>query len=121
VNTDEEPVIIYGIPRDIAELVDIIIENACRYSPQGGAILVEATRIKGESRLLVTNGSRAISGEEAERILKPFTRGKDEKTHGYGLGLAIAQRIVENHRGRIIVEPSEREFRISVTLNSENS
>ena len=117
VNVPDEPVNVRGIAREIAELTDILVGNACAYVPENGTVRIDVENTDNSARLIVANASRGINEDEAERVFKPFARGRDEKTQGYGLGLAIAKRIVENHGGRIYVEPSRNEFRVVVELN----
>lgn len=89
-----------------------LLGNALKYTPRGGALSLEATVEHGAGveaglrwlRIAITDTGRGIPAEQLPYIFDPFrqTQVKDA-TGGVGLGLAIVQRIVAAHRGRIQV------------------
>jgi signal transduction histidine kinase len=92
--------------RRIEEVVTNLLENAVKYSPTGGRIEVRLQAEPGGSALLaVTDEGVGIADEELERIFQRFYQvraGTFSRGHvGLGLGLYIAQEIVERHGGRI--------------------
>ncbi|HFC98276.1 MAG TPA: HAMP domain-containing histidine kinase [Thermosulfurimonas dismutans] len=83
-----------------------VLENALRFSPPGGNIGVEWGRRDGEIFLRVRDEGPGVPAEHRERIFEPFFRlGKGP---GLGLGLALARRIAEIYRGRLLLEPTEK-------------
>jgi signal transduction histidine kinase len=54
--------------------------------------------------MLVRDNGRGISPEDQARLFRPFTRFNQVQVEGYGLGLSIVRRIVENLGGRVAVE-----------------
>lgn len=78
-----------------------LIRNAINYSGSG------QIRIQVESRqLIVCDMGRGMDPEELERLMQPFQRGRDSREGGYGLGLAIVQRLCEHSQWRLDVASS---------------
>lgn len=82
--------------------IENIVRNALRHSPDGGVIRLEAGRLPGALRLAVIDQGPGVPEAELEAIFSPFFRGGGEVSgDGYGLGLAIAKRVVLAHNGKI--------------------
>jgi signal transduction histidine kinase len=97
-----------------------IIENAVKFSDQGGAVGVKVEDIDGKAVISVANRGRRIERDELQKIFMPFYRGKHagRDIKGNGLGLTIARRVVELHGGRIdAVSDEDRGTRFTITLN----
>ena len=106
-----------GEEKSLGQLVSILLDNALKYSPPGGEITVTLAR-QGKSLLLtVANTAQTLSKELLENMFDRFYRADSSRTGtGFGLGLAIARAIVQNHRGNIICRSQEGLNRFSVTL-----
>jgi signal transduction histidine kinase len=94
------------INRVLANLMD----NAVKYTPNGGRITVSAEARPAEQILIsIANTGLTIPPEDRERIFERFTRasGGQARTRGFGLGLAFCRLAVEAHGGKIWVEPGE--------------
>jgi two-component system sensor histidine kinase BaeS len=94
-------------PDRMAQVLTNLLENALRYTPQGGKITLAAGRSLAGVRLSVTDQGPGIEPEEMSRIFERFYRvDKSRQRHegGSGLGLAIARSIVMGHQGRIWAE-----------------
>ncbi len=85
--------------------IENVVRNALRHSPAGGRIQIEAKRIGGD-RIAVTVADQGPGVPETEltNIFQPFFRSEASVGEGYGLGLAIAHRVLENMNGRIEAE-----------------
>ncbi len=92
----------------LRQLIAILLDNACKYSPEGGTIRVTlqpdgAKRL----RLSVFNTGEPIPQPDLERIFQRFYRRDPARVQGgYGLGLAIARDIARQHGGRLWAESS---------------
>ncbi|MGC9347790.1 MAG: PAS domain S-box protein [Anaerolineae bacterium] len=91
----------------IAEVLHNLLDNAVKYSPKGGEIVVRG-RIRGdEAEIGVQDHGIGIPPADVERVFERFYRGESEihkHTAGVGLGLAVCRGIIEAHGGRIWVE-----------------
>lgn len=87
----------------IKELVEILLDNAIKYSKKKGTINLYLKK-DGQIILLVENEGEAIPKGEEEKIFERFYRvdkARNRKDNRYGLGLAIAKNIVLLHKGKI--------------------
>ena len=90
----------------IIQVLDNLVSNAIKYSDPGSAIRVSVRGHGDHVELRVADQGQGISAEQLGRLFEPFARGQTRPTGGErssGLGLAIVQRIVEGHGGRIEV------------------
>ncbi|GAB4540042.1 MAG: GAF domain-containing protein [Anaerolineales bacterium] len=98
------------VDADMASRVLInLIENACKFTPAGGVIQVDAQPMPdGFVQFSVRDSGPGISQADAERIFEKFTRLRSaEKTTGLGIGLAFCRLAVRAHGGNIWVESAE--------------
>jgi signal transduction histidine kinase len=95
----------------MSQLLVLLVDNAIKYTPQGGsvAVMLKDETVKGQRWLTieVKDDGIGISTEALPRIFDRFyrqDRARSRETGGHGLGLAIAKEIVEAGRGTIQVE-----------------
>jgi len=92
-----------------------LVHNAIKFTPDGGRIWVQASRLDGDIMLEVGDTGRGIPPEDLPRVFERFFRGdRSRASGGTGLGLAIAKHVVEAHGGRIWVESEGRTGRGAV-------
>lgn len=99
-------------PRKIQRVLNNLIGNAIRYTPEGGAIHLSARQMGGFVAIKVADNGEGIAASELERIFEPFYRtehSRGRESGGTGLGLAIARGMVEMHGGRLTVVSREGE------------
>ncbi|HZC44721.1 MAG TPA: ATP-binding protein [Acidobacteriaceae bacterium] len=91
----------------IQRLLDILLENASRYTPPGGSITLRATADSERVLLEVRDTGIGISGEHLPRLFQRFYRVDSVRSRqlgGSGLGLALAKWIADQHQATLIVE-----------------
>lgn len=103
----EEPLSpIFGDEGTLTEVLINLGNNAIKYSYAGSQVLIKANEADDHVMISITDTGVGISKEDLPFIFDDFYRGKTSQTgeRGYGLGLALSQRIVEIHNGSISVE-----------------
>ncbi len=93
-----------GDEKALAKLVSILLDNAMKYSPEGGTVELILERAGKNARLTVKNSTRPMERGNADRLFGRFTRAdlsRSTESGGFGLGLAIARAVTEAHRGTI--------------------
>ncbi len=99
--------LILGDSNRLAELVDNLLENAIKYTPDGKCIEIALAVDNGDVQLVVQDEGIGIDEQDYVKIFKRFYRGNNavkSRTKGTGLGLAICKSIVKAHHGEIGVE-----------------
>lgn len=94
----------------IVQVVESLLENAVKYSPGGGEIVVRLGRTGGWAVVTVSDPGIGIPAAELEKIFTPFFRGSNASIHnfsGLGLGLYLSRTIVENHGGTLTAHSAE--------------
>lgn len=101
-----EPAPVNADPALIKQAVRILVDNAVRYTPEGGSIRLSAGMTDGRAFFEVQDGGIGIAEEDVPRIFDRFFRADPARTRasgGTGLGLSIARWIVERHDGHFEV------------------
>jgi PAS domain S-box-containing protein len=94
----------------LVQLLDNLLSNALKFTPEGGRIDVSVSAQNGHAVLEVADTGMGIPRSEQERLFERFYRASTataQAVPGTGLGLAIAKAIVDAHGGRIEVESDE--------------
>ena len=107
VEVDPEPAMLSGDPVRVRQLVTILVDNAIRHSPRGGAVTVRV-RVEGAvAALEVSDQGPGLRPEDMPHVFDRFYRAPGAPSGGTGLGLAIARWVVERHAGRIGVRNAD--------------
>ncbi len=93
-----------------------LVDNACKYSPAGGAIKVWSKKEKNTLHVSISNHCSQISKEDMDRIFEPFFRVDPTEKSGGGLGLAITKKIIEKHGGTIKAISTGQGLEMSILL-----
>ena len=100
-----EPVWVEGDPVRLAQILANLINNAAKYTPDGGRIWLSASRIDdGEIAISVRDNGGGIAPELLARMFEMFSRGDRSGPRGQGglgIGLALARRLAEMHGGTL--------------------
>ena len=100
-NTSLEPTTINGVPSRLERAVANLLENAVKWSPEGGKIDVELE----DGELRVRDHGPGIDPEDLDRVFDRFYRAPAARSvPGSGLGLAIVRQVVEEHGGSVSAE-----------------
>lgn len=101
-----------GNEGQLRQLGVILMDNACKYAGEGGRVKVSLSKQTEGILLKINNTGTPISQEHLAHIFDRFYRAESARTRetgGYGLGLSIANTIVETHNGKITATSNEKE------------
>ena len=122
----ERPVVIAGDGEALRELVDNLVSNAIKYTPEGGRVTVRLAVEGTHAVLSVEDTGIGIALEDQGRIFERFyrvDRARSRQLGGTGLGLSIAKHVVLVHGGNISLKSSPGRgttFRVQIPLAREN-
>lgn len=90
-------------PQHLQQVVQILLDNGQKYSEEGGTVWLTLSRQGKRNLLMVTTPGETLTPEQCRDVFKRFYRADTARCSdgSYGLGLSIAQRIIEQHGGRI--------------------
>lgn len=98
-----------GAPELLRVLLRNLVDNAVKYSPEGGRVDVTLRTAGGKPCVVVEDNGPGIAEDERERVFDRFHRGaRQAETLGSGLGLAIVRTIAERHRATVSLGRSQR-------------
>jgi signal transduction histidine kinase len=97
---------LHGVKSELIEVFVILLDNAIKYSPEKKNILISAESEEKKVKIHVLDQGYGIVPEDLPNIFNRFYRSDKSrsKTEGYGLGLSIAKKIINNHKGTISVK-----------------
>ena len=99
-----------GSEQHIKQMAAIFIDNALKYSKDGGTVRVSLTTENGRPVFSVYNTGKGVKDSEKDKIFERFYRSdasRNRATGGYGLGLAIAKSIIDKHKFKVSVDNIE--------------
>lgn len=106
----DDGITVRGSERHIKQMTGIFIDNALKYSKDGGTVRISLSQDGGKAVLSVYNTGPGIKDSEKNRLFERFYRSDESRnrtTGGYGLGLAIAKSIIDKHKFKVAVENDE--------------
>lgn len=115
----EDEVWITGARERLVSLIDNLIENAVKYSPEGGRIQVDVRAGDRVVQLRVSDAGPGIPVELQERVFDRFFRDPNQVQSGSGLGLAIVKAVAQQHNSSVNLTTSA-EGGLLVTVDFPN-
>jgi signal transduction histidine kinase/ActR/RegA family two-component response regulator len=104
VNTASTPIWLFGDFARLAQVVGNLVNNAAKYTQEGGRIEVTAMAHQGAAVIEVKDNGSGIDPRLLPRVFELFVQGErslDRSQGGLGVGLTLVQRLVEMHQGRV--------------------
>jgi len=112
------PASISGDPILLAQALGNLIDNALKYAPENGAIVVAACKHgDGNAEISVTDNGPGIADSEKGKVVQRFYRGDASRgTPGVGLGLSLVQAVAKLHGSSLVLSDQKPGLRAAVTL-----
>lgn len=110
----------------LAQILTNLVSNANKYTPEGGAIIVHATRDNDMIEIKIEDNGLGMTPEDQQKLFSKFFRSADDKVReapGTGLGLSITKNLIELQGGKIWFESEFRKgtsFYFTVPINPNN-
>jgi signal transduction histidine kinase len=89
-------------PAETDDMLTAVVENAIKFSPRGGAVIMRVRLEHGHAVVEVSDQGPGITAEDVPHVARPFFQGRSARG-GYGLGLAIARAVAERHGGQLLI------------------
>jgi signal transduction histidine kinase len=105
-----EPLLVDADRDRLAQVLGNLLSNAIKYSPEGGEVEVRSAQVDGDAWVWIRDHGLGVPRDHQDRLFTKFFRGEAGRTRGIagtGLGLVLAQQIVEAHGGVIGFESEE--------------
>jgi signal transduction histidine kinase len=119
VATLEGPAPVLGDRELLRRAVENVLRNAIRHAPEGTTVELDFRKTPDLATITVRDHGTGVPNEALDRIFNPFFRVDDDRSRasgGVGLGLAIARRAIDIHRGRIGAENAGPGLRVVIEL-----
>ena len=103
----------------LSKAIENVIRNAMHYTASGSTVRVKLFELENVWLIEVEDAGPGIPDEDLERIFQPFYRideARQRETGGFGLGLSIARRAVEQHGGSIFAANTGQGLQVSISL-----
>ena len=123
----DSAMIINGDAQAISQLVDNLIDNAIKYTENGGTVSVKLEKENNTAKFTVEDSGIGINPQDQQRIFERFYRvdkARSRELGGTGLGLSIVKNIAEEHDGNVTVASNPgmgSTFTITLPLNQKQS
>ena len=103
-----DTLIVRGNHELLHRAIENVVRNALRHSPSGGVVRIAAGATGNRLRVSISDQGAGVPEDELEKIFRPFYRANDQTAgDGYGLGLAIAKKVIAAVNGQIRAKNGE--------------
>lgn len=115
----DEKLSVYGNEKEIRQLGTILMDNAVKYTPDGGKMRISLKRKEKMAVLDFYNECESLPQGDLNRLFDRFYRtdsSRSRESGGYGIGLSVAKAVVKNHKGKISVKAQEKGILFTVKI-----
>ncbi len=113
--TPDAPLYLTGSPEEMKTALSNCLDNAAKFTPRSGRIVFRVT--EGDPiTVSIANTCEYLSDDELGRMFEPFARFGKHRESGAGLGLAITNKIISRHGGRMAAQRTDDGIELRITL-----
>ena len=123
VEIDPPELVVFADLDKLLQALRNLLENAWRYTPAGGQVMISAARHNGQVEIAISNSGPGIAVDDLPFIFERFfraDRSRSREQGGAGIGLSIVKELIEAHDGEVGAESSDAQTRIWVRLPIPN-
>lgn len=116
---EKDEINVFGNESLLRSAVENVLRNAVKYTKEKTTVEVSVVKAGKNAVITVRDFGSGVPEDELEKLFKPFYRlqtARDRKSGGIGLGLAIAERAVNTHNGKISAESMEDGLKVEIIL-----
>lgn len=122
VNAMIDPVVIRGEKNLLTQAFSNLIDNAIKFTPEGGEIVVSGSSEEGVRSIAIADNGPGIASEFHDKVFEKFFRlERSRNTKGNGLGLSMVAAVARIHNAVITLEDNEPGLKVVLTFPSESS
>lgn len=120
------PIFVQGDENRLEQIINNLVGNAIKYSPDGGPVITSLQQTDGEIELAVEDSGIGVPVEEQSRLTERFYRAANAQSttsKGLGIGLYLANTLVKRHGGKLVVKSDGvpgNGSKFSISLPSQN-
>ena len=107
VNSSRTKVMFYGNRISLMRGFFNLVENSIRYMNRKGNIFITVEETDKEVLIVYRDDGEGMDPEEAEHIMELNYQGSNRKSSGYGMGMYLLQKMIEQHQGTLMVKTSQ--------------
>ena len=107
---DEAPAVVIADEYLLGQILEELVRNAIKFSPDGGTIVVTVAQEDGRATFIVQDAGIGMSQMQIDRVFEPFYQAEQDASRlagGLGVGLFMARNIANSHGGSIWIEPTQ--------------
>jgi len=103
-------------PESLQMILRNLLDNAIKFSPSGGTVLIELTADDEQACFTVSDTGRGLDEQELSNAFQPFWRGSDGSQGGSGLGLHLVRELTRSHGGEVTAKSTGRDSGATFTV-----